>query len=331
MLLHTWNPVMNRFSIRDVVVNIAIYVPLGMIAHLVLRGFWRPLLLGFSLSVAMEMIQAFDPTRDTSGLDVLTNVLGTAAGVMLGMLFERVASPKLRHLRFQPVDRGALMLLFLWVGWTLFPFFPAVGLYLPRQRLDLFLRAPVFVPETFLSFTAVWFAVGKMAEAAGFRRVRMWLACSILLVPIQFFVVDRQPLPSQLIGAAFGLLLFIFIEGAWWPAGIFPLTLVVRGLAPFHFVPQATAFSLVPFGGFLGDEWQRGTFVLLEKASFYGTAIWLVRQAGVRFIKATGLVAAILLAIELLQIHLPARTPEITDPLLAILVAFALANLSPVG
>ena len=331
MLLHTWNAPVNRFMMRDIVVNVALYVPLGMAAFLVLRRVTATLLLGLCLSVAMEIAQAFDPARRTSGLDVLTNVLGTAAGVGAGILFRRIAGRKLRHhlrYRFKVVDQGALILLFLAAGYLMFPFFPLTGLYLPHQKLGVFLHAPLLAPEPFLTAAAVWLAAGKMLRAAGFHRARVWLACSILLIPLQFFLVDRQPMPAQIPGAVCGVLLFIGLRGAWWPAGILFVDLIVRGLAPFQFSPEGSAFSFIPFGGFLGAEWQSATYTLIEKTFFYGSAIWLLKRARLRYRTATALVAGILLAIEILQIHLPGRTPEISDPLLALLAGFGLAGLA---
>lgn len=38
---------------------------------------------------------------------------------------------------------------------------------------------------------------------------------------------------------------------------------------------------------------------------YYGTAIWLLRAAGVRLVLSVILVAAVLASIEILQIHLP--------------------------
>jgi len=46
---------------------------------------------------------------------------------------------------------------------------------------------------------------------------------------------------------------------------------------------------------------------------------------GLTRITATALVAALLLAVELAQTHLPGHVAEITDPLIAIFASFALA------
>jgi hypothetical protein len=73
---------------------------------------------------------------------------------------------------------------------------------------------------------------------------------------------------------------------------------------------------------------QRRSPLLIEKVFYYGTAIWLLRAAGIRLVLSVILVAAVLASIEIVQIHLPGRTPEITDPILAVLMGFVLAMLS---
>jgi len=62
----------------------------------------------------------------------------------------------------------------------------------------------------------------------------------------------------------------------------------------------------------------------LRKCFWYGSAIWLLRAAGWRLARAAVAVALLLGAIEGIQIHLPGRVAEITDPLLALILAVTL-------
>lgn len=110
---------------------------------------------------------------------------------------------------------------------------------------------------------------------------------------------------------------------------MFLAVLVLRGLTPFRLSPHSIALSWIPFEGFLAaPEWLHSIFVLIEKIYFYGAAIWLLRAAGTRLLNAAVTVAAILGAIEIIQMYIPGHTPEITDPLLAILFACGLGILS---
>lgn len=187
-----------------------------MSAHLVFRrwklpwiGFYLPLMLGLFLSSSIEITQLWIRPRNTSALDVLTNVIGTIVGIILGVIFENTAqSIEARLSRFHPSDRSALMIVFFWGAWLVYPFFPITGLYVPRQKVHLFLSAPTLAVLPFLSAAAAWFALGRMLEAAGIRSAKIWLGLSILLIPAQFFLLDRQPVQSDLLGAIAGMLLF---------------------------------------------------------------------------------------------------------------------------
>jgi hypothetical protein len=82
-----------RASVRDVVVNVAVFVPAGMLVHGGLRG-WpvsaaaraaAVLLGGLAVSLGAECAQYVVPGRFSSLTDVLANV----AGVGLGLLIDR--------------------------------------------------------------------------------------------------------------------------------------------------------------------------------------------------------------------------------------------------
>jgi VanZ family protein len=84
-----WPDHLNRSVAIDAVVNIAGFVPFGFVTCLCLR-FWTgwsisrcvlmTILVGASVSLVIELLQVFLPTRDSSLADLVTNILGTALG-----------------------------------------------------------------------------------------------------------------------------------------------------------------------------------------------------------------------------------------------------------
>ncbi|HYA13984.1 MAG TPA: VanZ family protein [Syntrophales bacterium] len=82
----------NRSFFQDVTINIVGFIPFGFFCAALLIKTHRfktfalyiiTVLLGFGLSLAIEMLQVYLPTRDSSLIDVICNVLGTIMGLLL--------------------------------------------------------------------------------------------------------------------------------------------------------------------------------------------------------------------------------------------------------
>jgi hypothetical protein len=110
-------------------------------------------------------------------------------------------------------------------------------------------------------------------------------------------------------------------------AVLFTAVIVLRGLSPFRFMSEATPFSWIPFRALLATGRLAAISIFFGKLFACGTLVWLLRDSGWRMRYAAAGAAAIIAAIEAAQMYLPARVPEITDPLLALLLAWALTVL----
>ena len=102
VLAPTWK--LERWNLEfweDVVVNVFGFVPFGFVLFAWIRksrptaGFtagFVAVCLGGIVSLVIELLQVYLPSRDSSLTDVITNVLGTWLGVMLCVGFSRVRS-----------------------------------------------------------------------------------------------------------------------------------------------------------------------------------------------------------------------------------------------
>jgi len=117
----------------DVGVNIIGYVPLGMLLVLSvyprIRGVWAVLLAalaGVLVTMTMEAVQNFLPSRVPSNLDLVTNAGGCLLGALLGAwwapgLLDRSRLFQLRRRWFAPYASQGLVLVALWPLAQIYP------------------------------------------------------------------------------------------------------------------------------------------------------------------------------------------------------------------
>jgi hypothetical protein len=118
----------------DVILNVALFVPFGVMLGVFGMRHWRAALVGGGMSLAIELLQATVVTgRDPSLSDVLTNTLGTLLGAMIGGLLPALWRPTRAWARYLALATG--------VAWLAVVGLTAVGLQPERahglvKRLD---------------------------------------------------------------------------------------------------------------------------------------------------------------------------------------------------
>ncbi|MBU3724784.1 MAG: hypothetical protein FGM18_04625 [Burkholderiaceae bacterium] len=110
----------------DVLVNVLAYIPLGLLAGRAisyqLRGsVWGPLqsfviaiALGLLLSVILEGLQTYLPTRRPSVLDVMANTGGTLLGAFIASAYSQSLA-RMQITEARPIELGGLLLFGLWL------------------------------------------------------------------------------------------------------------------------------------------------------------------------------------------------------------------------
>ena len=328
VLLHSWPDAFDRFFFRDLVINVVIYIPFGAACYLSLaesrsRLFrWCvSLAAAAALSFCVEIAQQFDTSRVSSLFDALTNIAGAAIGVVLASSFPEAISHVIEEAETFGALRlsGVVTLLYLWIGAQLFPFFPALNQTALRRKLHLIGNAP-WQPRDFFEAVAMWLAVAALFETlAGKKRLVPVLGLTLLTIPLQLLIADRTITVPQVTGALLGVAAWLMIRRRG-PAGIIALAaLIAAGLLSFHWNSRPQTFTWIPFLPMLRSPWIVGLLILLRKSFLYGAAIWLL-AAGRLWALSISLVTIALALVEVLQMYLPGHTPEITDPLLAVIV-----------
>lgn len=187
----------------DLTTNFAAYLPLGFLALLALYPRLRgaPALIaaalaGCALSIALEALQSYLPSRIPSNLDVATNSLGAVAGSVMALRFGvgLIGSGRIYALRHRWFVSGAhydfgLVLLALWMFTQLNP----VTLLFGNGDLRGLLEPPPAV----LHPAAVFIQMEAAVAACNLVAIGLFLSC---------LMQDRRPLRRLLLGLFAGAL-----------------------------------------------------------------------------------------------------------------------------
>lgn len=153
-LIPLWDPARGRLgSIPDIVQNVVLFLPLGFFWA---RSWPRPslvasgvgaALLGFALSLTVEVLQTMSEVRTPSATDLLTNTVGAGLGGALAALWSTHLDARARVLvaRLQRQQPGLLVLLGLLaiVAFTLLaPFIPTLDVGALRAQVRSLLDHP---------------------------------------------------------------------------------------------------------------------------------------------------------------------------------------------
>ena len=135
----------------DVAVNVAGYAPLGFLLTLAFmrsgRTAWAltsalsaAVLVAAALSLCMETLQSYLPSRIPSNVDLALNTFGALLGAITASALEKLGVvggwSRFRARWFAPDARGALALLLLWPVALLFPAPVPMGLGQMYERLE---------------------------------------------------------------------------------------------------------------------------------------------------------------------------------------------------
>ena len=144
----------------DIVLNVAAYLPLGMMLFIALRpplsaawALFFATLIATLLSLALESMQMFLPVRIASNVDLLANGAGAASGALAAWLLTRSSNPlavlRGRLVRTDALGDCGLILIALWILVQFHPAPLALGHGDLRESLGI---APLFAhaPQSYL-------------------------------------------------------------------------------------------------------------------------------------------------------------------------------------
>jgi VanZ family protein len=298
-------------TVFDIVVNVAGYVPFGMLAIAALR----PGVLGvraFLLAVAgaallsflLEAAQTYLPARFASNLDLISNLVGAALGAAFGLALAPVlAEGPLQRRRAQAFLHGAdidfgLVLLGLWLFIQLNPAPLLFGAGELRDYLAP-LEGKARRPEFFVAIEAFTTAANLVAVGLllsllvmpgwPVRKIFGWLVLGALAVKTAAFaIVMRAENVAAFLtyGAQIGLVLGS--AGALAAVGL-PRTARLA-LAAVLLMAGTVLVNLTPPNPYLADSfkvWQHGHFLNFNGLTRLVSALWPFAVLGYLMFLAT--------------------------------------------
>ena len=225
-LMFNW---IDKIFLFDVIQNLLLYLPLGVFAVFAVstqkRSAFASLSLAFMLSLifsgALEIIQAYNPVRVSSALDIILNTLSGVLGALF-TLFVYYPSLKVMHairthylvpasIRY-PLPWLGWMMLFSWWIYQWYPFLPTLepvhlqqgSAYLVRtfkewDLLDLH-RVVSYFSQVFLLYCCMLVSLRK-------GHFVFILSLLILVLPFKILMIGRVLSMEAVIGSLLGLMI----------------------------------------------------------------------------------------------------------------------------
>jgi hypothetical protein len=324
-----------HYSRSDLLGNLLLFVPYGLLLAGPIPPSRRLLALlgGVALAVGLQWLQFWFPNRVPSGTDAVLNGVGIASGLGAGLL----SAPLVQ--RWQPLNLPrpqfvlvASLLMALWLLYRWFPLVPTLDVQNIKNGLKPLLQWREMGAVDVLRNLAGWLVFLRLARYSWLQRWGSWQLAALCLAVMaaEPFFVNNAISTANAVGLALVLALSPLLRSGpstlMVVAGVLAVSIVVAALSPFEF-RWVGGFLWIPFAGSLGGDPIRAIPPLIEKFYLLGSLVFFVRYLGTSHWLTALTLGAFLLALELVQQALPGRTPEITDPLLVLGMAWLMRPL----
>jgi len=322
-------------SPANIIANLLLFMPYGFVAVLALRRHVHRalalvlyVLLGTTLAVALQVAQMWLPGRIPTLGDALINLVGIVLGMLLAAPVQRLqpaATPK----SFNGLALAAGGLAAAWITYRWFPVVPTIDFQNIKNAFKPLFLEPHFRPLRAAHDMVAWLAFFRLLAFTPLKRFSLPLlacgaVCILLITPLK---VGGTLHPHNVVGLMLAIAAMPLLkrhDASTLIAGALFVIVLLTGLMPYQLAVPPNDFKWIPFTGFLGGSMETNLLNLFYKCFIYGTLVFLLRDCGARPIAGAMTVAVWLGMIEFAQIWLSGRTAEITDPILALLLAVVL-------
>lgn len=345
-------PSRGHLSKTDLLTNVVVFVPLGVLIPFLFSGTRRKwaiiflsLVFGGALSFGLECLQAYLPQRVSSIWDIALNAGGTAVGAAFSIIFfgdtslgRHLYSFRGRHFIEGNIANIGLIALALWIVSQLSPLVPSIDIgnlrtgvkpvwhVLTGEKPFILMHAVTY----FTSIASLGFMVYSLSRARAFAYGFFTLAVFAVLF-LKVPVISRQLSLEALSGSIAALVfILIFLRAKQRPLLFLAAILLVASylsetlnFSNLDFTVKTSAFNWVPFkghmhsiAGLIDIVWDTWIFLGL------GYAVRRFNPRGLkfpRFLFGGLFIFGMTFFVEWSQQFAPGRVPDITDVFLAVI------------
>jgi VanZ family protein len=293
---------------------------------------WTPLvrtvLVGTALSVAVELTQLYVRFRFSSLTDIALNATSTFGGAAAAMVYAAVGtSLRIPILASSRLDPAALSVLLLWLATRLAPFVPTIDWQKYKDALKPLFIEPRIDSLGLLRYVTGWLVVGYAVRLLTRREYALHATLAIVAIVLlgRVVVVGKTMSASEVAALAVCMFVAPLLIAMPERRRVTGLSMLVVVAIVAQGVPQPQAFSWMPFRSSIRGSIEANYSALFEKSFWYFSLIWLLTRGGWRVGVAAFATASLLAAVEVAQMWMPGRTPDVTDSLIALVAGLLLA------
>ena len=321
----------SRSGLSDMVSNFVLFLPFGFFG---VKAFghlrYSPGIIfisGILFAYGLQAMQIFIPERIPSLTDVLWNAAGCTAG--------DIGARWIKLPTFQEEDKPHSACFFVQVGvsvcWIvsqLIPFVPSIDVGAIKGSLKPLLIYHKFSWSSCLAYIGCWLTAGSFASDA-FRPRRpglYFILTAGMVLGLQAIIVTRSVSASNFFGTILAMILWVlfFNKPVMKTRTLLVVILTVifiNGFFPLQITASPGSFQFMPFHGFLSGNMLNNSITFFEKLFIYAGLVVLLRIFSQNHIISVSIACFWVLLIEVLQMFTLNHSPEITDPLLVVIIA----------
>ncbi|WP_339863636.1 VanZ family protein [Paremcibacter congregatus] len=319
-------------SLGDILGNIVLFMPYGYLAlapkESSLRkkpSYLKYFLYGLVLAFVIQVVQVYIPARSPAMADVYWNGVGILAGFAAHHLTQRYFP----GLSFTTARNTPALLALCWLLYLLFPFIPSLDFQAIKNSIKPVLLTPDFRWHAFIISTTGWLLFAHFTRnlflGSWLNPLRLPLI-ALLSLPLRMIIIQNSLTLSDLSAVLFAIVIWIVFQGQKIDRGkglaaLLAVSITIYSIGSLDFSSQFSSFYWVPFSGFLDGNLFTNTKSLFFKVFLFGSLVWQVKLHWPTLRLKTFWLFLFILLLELIQITMPSRTAEITDPVLILLLS----------